>query len=1032
MFHKDTFRLIKKTFNRFFSLVMIVLIGVAFMMGLLSTRSIMEDNVDRYGDEYDLQDIQIYSSYGFDDADVEAIRSQSGVKNVFASRFADVYSTSSDGNVRVTRIEEIERDVDKFELIEGRLPEGYNEVVILDSGMTKGEYAIGETLTLSLDDKDIHDVLLTDRYVIVGIVKTPAYMSKTLGTGTLKNLDVEMVIYARNYNFKSEYYTTIYLTVDGSSEYGAFSSEYTDHIEEFKDDFEVFAKKQQEELKATLLSDYTTQIEDGEKELAEKKEEGLAKLEEAKQKLDDANIQIISGESQIQTLETVLNTALSRQKDLEKQYNKNAKTVNNKVAAIEKKDKQKRSFERIYAQLTADYATYSAMKRMLEDAGEAEYAENLKTQMAEIDAQYGGSVEKLYTEYSKLSRDKIYYDTLKEEINVVKKAENEARSEISRLKRQLAAGKKQYEQGLKDYQNGLAEFNAQIEKAELDIRKAYQELEELPGAQWMILDRGNHYSSVMYTNNAKQMGAIGIALPLLFFLVAALVCLTTMTRLVDEQRGQIGVFRALGFSKGQIVSKYVIYAMTATLTGSIAGIFVGMAIFPVVIYETWRLMYDLPEMIITFPMQYVVICFLAFSVLMSAVTAYVVNITLKEVPSQLMRPKAPKNARKVFLEKIGIIWKHLSFTGRITARNLIRYRSRALMTIIGVAGCTALLVVGWGIKDSIGDVVAIQFGQIYNYDYIVSMDGDTHVDELRAALEKDEFNEAVVPYMSYSSKVYLSGDEPTINVVVLDARDGNDMLNLHETDKKTDLKIRNSGVIITEKFAKNNGLRAGDTITIESASGIKQEVKINDICEMYFQHYLYISEDYYDTIFDEPVHYTELAVRNSEESAEEVAAYAKDTEGYESLTDFSSMADQFNTMIDALDFIILVIIITAGSLAFVVLINLTQVNISERIREIATLKVLGFHNSEVNTYIFKEILLLSLAGGIIGLPLGVVEHHFIMNIINMEMIMFGMNIKIPSFAMAFGITIVFTGIVLFFMRRPLRRVEMIESLKSVE
>ncbi|MBR5730315.1 MAG: ABC transporter permease, partial [Firmicutes bacterium] len=762
MFHKDTVRLIKKTFNRFFSLLMIVLIGSAFMMGLLSTRPIMEDNVDRYADEESLQDIQFYSAYGFCDEDIDAIREQECVEEVFASRFRDVYSLSSAGNVRVTRVEEAERSLDRFELIEGRMPESPDEALVLDSGMTKGEYSTGEHLSLFLEDDDISEILSGTEYTIVGVVKTSSYMAKTLGTGTLKNLDLEMVIYVPAENFISEYYTTVYATVSGARGLETFGSDYKALIAEAKDDLEGFARKQQDYLKDTLLAEYKDKIAEGEAELEEKRAEGQQELDDAKKQLDDANIQIISSEAQISTLEATLNTLLSRQRSLEKQYGENSKTTADRIAQIESDSGL--SFDEYYTAVLADYGTYTAMSSLIEQADTALIRDQLERTRAQLDGKYEGGVEAAYQEVDKLYRDRIYYDALDEEIRLAKEAEGRARREIASMRYQVRNGREEYEKGLEDYNKGLIEFNTEIEKAELDIRKAYQELEELPDAQWMVLDRESHYSTYMYQNNTKQMGAIGISLPFLFFLVAALVCLTTMTRLVDEQRGQIGIFRALGFSRGQIVGKYVGYALLASFIGSILGIFVGMAIFPVVIYETWRLMYDLPTLNMFIPLSYAAVSIFSFAVLIAVVTAYVVNKTLKEMPSQLMRPKPPKNARKVFLEKIPFIWNRLSFTFRITARNLIRYKARALMTIIGVAGCTGLLVVGWGIKDSISDIVAIQFGEIYNYDYTVNMDSDANIDEIIETLKKDDTNEGVAPYMTYASKVYVNGKEPTINV----------------------------------------------------------------------------------------------------------------------------------------------------------------------------------------------------------------------------------------------------------------------------
>ena len=352
------------------------------------------------------------------------------------------------------------------------------------------------------------------------------------------------------------------------------------------------------------------------------------------------------------------------------------------------------------------------------------------------------------------------------------------------------------------------------------------------------------------------------------------------------------------------------------------------------------------------------------------------------------------------------------------------------MTVIGVAGCTALLVVGFGIKDSISDIVSIQYGQIFAYDYQIDLENDHHLSENISVLKKDLNNNEVVPFMTYTTKAYMNNDDGTLTVEVFDARESRQVLNLRQRDHRTDIELDNSGVVISEKFCINHKLKEGDYITIESQNGLKREVKIAKICEFYFQHYLFISEEYYEEIFGENVHANSIAV-----STDDVGSLKRDVddlEDYISMVDFSGLIAQFETMIKALDFIIAVIIVAAGSLALVVLINLIQVNIAERIREIATLKVLGFHDQEVNSYIFKEVLLLTVIGGLVGLPLGVAEHHFIMNVINMDMMMFGMNISLFSFSISFVITLVFTLLVSMFMRRHLRDIAMVESLKSVE
>lgn len=1111
MFHRDTFRMIRKTFNRFLSLVTITAIGVAFMMGLFSVREIMEKSVDVYDDACKLQDFQIYSSYGFDENDIEAIRKQEFVVDCFPSRMIDVFSRTPGGDIEVMRLEELTRTVNLYELVSGRLPYRDDEIVLVGDRANMNEYQIGQQVRVYLEDEELEELLLHDTYTVVGFVKTPAYMAKMLGTSTLKNQELNQVGYITNDNFLREYYTTVYITVNDAAALDGFSTQYDELISETKAEVEVFAVRQQDSLKGRLIDEYREKIEEGEKELEEKKTEGQKQLDEAKKQLDDANIQLIAGETQLQSMKTILNEATIQLRNIEKQIDSSGGTAKDQISEIEKNDPQHRDFATIMEEVAQDYATYNALKAMKDDQEggmyheQIEEAENENRQLrdrlnnelyperdrlnaiindenasqqekdearnalnsvnaeisdvqtqiqtneiliqnlnaiasastAEIDQRmqalddkYGGSIETTYNRYTTLYRDYMTLQALQSEKDMADETIARIRKEMADTRDELERGKKQYEAGLKKYSKSLITFNEEIEKAEAQIRKAYQDLEELPDAKWMVLDRDSHYTSYMYADNAKQMGAIGTTMPFLFYLVAALVCMTTMTRLVDEQRGQIGIFRALGFSKRKVIFKYVIYVLLATLIGSFIGLFAGMAIFPPVVYETWRLMYDLPPQLYLFPLKNVAICIAAFCLLMMVVTYFVTRSSISEMPSQLLRPKAPRNARKVFLEYIEFIWRRLSFTSKITARNLIRYKARFFMTVIGVAGCTGLLVVGWGVRDSISDVLDIQFNTLLNYNYTVKMENDHNLDGITAVLEDDLNNEYITPFMTYSAKVFRDDGEKVITVEVMDARKGNDVHNLRLTDNKTPVKMNNSGVIITQKFASLYGIHKGDYIVIESSSGIKAQVKVNDICEWYFQHYIFMSSDYYSLVFDEPVHCNSIAVKSL--NGTNLSKQLEDVEGFDSLLDFSAMIEQFNIMLEALKYIILVIIITAGSLAFVVLINLTQVNISERIREIATLKVLGFRHYEVNSYIFKEILLLSVIGGLIGLPLGVLEHHFIMGVIDMEMIKFGSNIKLLSFTLSYVITIIFTVIVLFFTRRPLREVQMIESLKSVE
>ncbi len=1097
MFNKDTFRLIRKTSNRFLSLFMIVMVASAFMMGLFSNATILRESVDIYDDELALQDIQLYSSYGFCDEDVEALRNNPDVKEVFASRFVDAYGGSEEGYISVFRIEELERNVDQFELVSGRMPRNYREALILGEGLESSDRLIGKKFRFFLNDEEIKDHLMFDTFTIVGTCKSPAYISKIQGPSNCENQDLDAVLYVPNQNFIFDYYTTIYLTLEGADERISYTSAYEDFVEEKTVSIESTRKDQESFLRDRIYDENMVKLNDAKKEFYEKKAEGEKELNDAKQKLDDANIEIIVGQSLIDSNKATLEISRQELESGEKLLESSEAQLNDGIRQAEAA--AGRDFDTLYTEVSAAYTSYIMIResnfdtvsytdrivgelqeekqqnlsRMAQidaemaalDPGAEDYADrradlelekqNLtirnavidetlsnydgidetaggtKQEMLDaIDAQFNGSIEETYIQLRTLYEGREKLKSSRRQLEEGREQLEEGEAALIEAQQKLDAGRREYERGLKEYNEGLMTFNDEIEKAQNDLNKAEEELNDLPNATWMILNRDSQYSAYMYKNTIRQMTSIGYALPFLFYLVAALVCMTTMTRLVDEQRSQIGIFMALGFSEGQVIGKYVLYALLAALSGSMIGIIGGQLVFPTVIYNTWRLMYDLPKIKLYFPVVYVVICIMAFSVLMSLVTFLVVRKTIQDMPSQLLRPKAPKSSKRVLLERIGFLWRRLSFTSKITARNIFRYKSRFLMTVIGVAGCTALLVVGFGIKDSISDIVSIQYGQIFAYDYQIDLENDHHLSENISVLKKDLNNNEVVPFMTYTTKAYMNNDDGTLTVEVFDARESRQVLNLRQRDHRTDIELDNSGVVISEKFCINHKLKEGDLITIESQNGLKREVKIAKICEFYFQHYLFISEEYYEEVFGENVHANSIAV--STDDVESLKKDVDDLEDYISMVDFSGLIAQFETMIKALNFIIAVIIVAAGSLALVVLINLIQVNIAERIREIATLKVLGFHDQEVNSYIFKEVLLLTVIGGLAGLPLGVAEHHFIMNVINMDMMMFGMNISLFSFSVSFVITLVFTLLVSMFMRRHLRDIAMVESLKSVE
>ena len=993
MFLKETFRLIKSTYKRFIALVLMTFIGVSFMMGLMSTRRIMIESVDKYYDEYCFQDIQLVSQFGFCSEDISELSKLNFVERLHASKFQDVYARKNGSeNEMVLRFTEAETTVNEIELTDGRMPEKFNEILYCPIGTINNTVKVGDTITVYLKDDEVRDHLKSAHYKVVGIVKSPEHMAKFSTTSNLNNLDLTALCYGMNDIFLNEYYSSVYLTVKNAARQLSFSDGYEYFIEKAVNEIEELAENQESFHRDNLLEKYQAELDEGKAEFEKQKEEGQGQLDDAKKQLDEAQIKIVSLETDLELMNYVIDEAQTK-----------VNGINSKLYKLKKDFNTK-------AQELSDKTGYDLLNSFEENLPKVINNENYRDEVSE------------------LILLKAEIEALQTVVDSSNSLVNSTRIKINSYNTQIEEGRKEYEDGLKEYEEAVVKFNEEIEKAELELRLAQQDLDDLPEARWYILERDKQYSSAMFKASADQMGVIGVSVPLLFYLVAALVSLTTMTRLVDEQRLTIGTYRALGFTKREIINKYLIYALSASLIGSIAGVIVGLPVFPTIIYTCWKLMYKFPAMKLAVPLDSLFISIVSFTVLLSLVTVFVVHKNLKDNPAALLRPVAPKTGKKTFIEKIPFIWKRLTFTSKVTARNLIRYKTRFFMTVIGVAGCTSLLVLGFGIKDSVSSVITRQYETILKYMQIVNLEDDSETEEIVNMLNESDICKDVTAFMSYSTKAYLPEENKTLTLEVYDKN--NDVLNLLKTDTKTEIKLSNNGAIVSQKFAMNEGLKAGDTVTVESKNGIKADVYIEEICEWHFEHFIFMSKDYYESVFNEKAEYNSIALNTDD--TDSLRAMLEDYESFKSISDHSSTITNFNNMISALNLIVVVVIVVAGALAFVVLINLINVNISERIREIATLKVLGFNNREVNSYIFKEIMALTLIGAVLGLPLGKIEENVIMTVINMENILFSYTIKPFTYIISFAITIIFTVIVMLITRKSLRKIEMVESLKSVE
>ncbi len=608
--------------------------------------------------------------------------------------------------------------------------------------------------------------------------------------------------------------------------------------------------------------------------------------------------------------------------------------------------------------------------------------------------------------------------------------------ELENGRRELADGEQAYEEGKAEAQAELDDAWEQILDAESDVR-------EIEQGKWILGDRDDNVSFSSYDSNAQRIANIATVFPVFFFLVAALVALTTMTRMVEEERLQIGTMKALGYSRGKIAAKYLLYALAASLAGSAVGMVIGMQLFPSIILNAYNIMYDLPVLKTPFNTLFGAIATGTAVACTLLATLNACWAELREQPASLMLPKAPKAGKRILLEHIRPVWRRMRFTHKVTARNLFLYKKRFFMTVVGIAGCTALLVTGFGVRDSISDIVEKQFDDLAHYQLMVSIQDEsaTQGKELQALLNDTSRITGYLPVAQQDVTVVPEGDTAADNLYITVPTDTvamNDYFTFRHRNGGGSIELGEGSVIITEKLAERQGLKAGDIITVEDADGNTASFTITDVCENYISHYLYMSVGVYEAAFGKAPETNLLLCQladgmDEDPQAEEALAtellQCRDVAGAQFTHELTA---SFSQSLGSINYIVVVLIIAAGALAFVVLYNLTNINISERAKELATIKVLGFYDSEVGAYIYRETSLLTLIGTACGLAFGVALHTFVIRTAEVDMVMFGRSIYPLSFVWSALLTILFSLLVNAVMYRKLKAISMVESMKAPE
>ncbi len=1015
---KTITREIRSSFGRFIAIIAIVALGVGFLVGILSSTPDMKATADKYYIDYSMSDFDLKSTMGFTEDDIDAIENIDEIKTVMPARVTDALVSINNETVTAGRILGLDINnitVNKLDLKKGRMPENRKECVIEKPSNSMEDVSIGDTIIISDENEDVDDTYRQKKFKVVGIVDSPYYFCTNKEPASVGTGRTGVILYTWMNAYDMDIYTDMFVLTAYRDE--AFSDKYDSYIEDVTEEIEKVSDIRIPARHQEIIDEAMEEVQDAKDTLAEEKAKAEKEFADAEKELADGQAEYDKGLAELETAKKDVDSGLERINDSKQQI------ADGRTQLTAGK-----------AQLDASKAQLDAVKPDVDQAkaalaAGAELPEEVLNQIAAYDegmaAWESGS--------SALAEQETALDAAEAEIKKNEKVLDDANAEITENEALLRDASTELTDGRKELADGRAEAAAEFADAESKIAEAEAEIADIEKPEWYILDRNSNLSYAKYSIDVEKVAAIATVFPIFFFLVAALVSLTTMTRMVEEERIQIGTLKALGFRRRTIASKYMIYCGIATVIGCIAGLSVGFKVLPTVIAMAFASQYDLPPLITEFNVNYAILsCGLEILCTLGA-TWLACRHTLAEKPSALMIPRAPKAGKRILLERASYIWNKLSFTHKATARNVFRYKKHLFMTVIGIAGCTALIVAGFGIKDSLNALVNTQFNDLLKYDMHIELTEDKSDKILNDFLKDKEalsLSTSTVDIKSANNKEQIS----TTLYVPEDSDKLKDFVVLRDRKTHEPVPFNDDSVIITEKMADVLKVSPGDTITVVDPDGVPAEFKLTGITENYAGCYAYIASDVYSAKVDS-VEYNCYLLDSGitgHQAQDAATSLLLDSE-YVSSTEFTSQSrETYQIILDSLEFLVYVLVIFAGLLAVVVLYNLTNININERIRELATLRVLGYHHREVAMYIFREIGILTILGTIAGLILGKILHYYVIIIAESTDMVFGRQLEPMTYILAAAFTLLFSLLVDLLMLRKLRNIDMAASMKAVD
>ncbi|MCO8295695.1 FtsX-like permease family protein [Tetragenococcus halophilus] len=977
---KDIRRSVTGSWGRFFSILSLMALGTFAFVGLKVTGPDMRATAENFYDQTNLADMTLTSTWGLDDSDQDLLAKADKLDKVEYGYLEDVTVKDTDTSMRIFSAPE---DLSQYEVVKGNMPQNKNEIVL--DYQQQGNYKIGDEIKLSQEESEdsddneesAQDILDRTSYKVVGFVKsseiteTSNIGQTTVGTGQLDSYGV-----VPEENFDSDVYMIARMDFSDTQNLNAYSDNYDRLIRKHQKSVEELFADQDEKRLNDVKEDQQKEIDDGWDEINDTKQEladAQSQLEDAKDQIQDAQAEIDDNQAELDEEVTQAQSQIDdSQQQLEQGRSSVATAQNPAVAEEELRNKE--------AELT-----------------------QAKNNLANEQAQ--------------------------------------GQQQLDQAQEELADQQEEYEENKADYEDQKQEADEEIPDKEQDLRDAQDELDDLEAPDYTFEDRKDGNPGYkQYLENSQRVDILSNIFPVFLFAIAVLVSLTTMTRFVDEERINSGTLKALGYSNWDVKKKFVVYGIISSALGALIGTALGHTLLPTVIFEAYAASSTFDQVTLNFSPFYTFIGF-GIAIICTTLPAYLVaNRELKEKTAQLLVAKPPKKGSRILLERITPIWNRMSFTYKVTARNLFRYKKRMFMTIFGVAGCAALLVTGFGIRDSLTGIVDHQFDDLVKYDLIVSKTDDLSDDEQEQLDEKldqsDISNDTDVHYEELNVRAGENNDTQDITMLVPDDERAFDQdVEMVNRQSQKQLSLPDDGAIFSEKLADLLGAEKGDTVSLDDEDGQSHSVKVAGVTEMYMGHYIYMNQEAYQNSFDsagDPNGYLVTLNNTTQDNIDEQSSSFMDLDGVQGVVQSSAISEQIDNVIDGLNNVILVLITCATLLALVVIYNLTNINVSERIRELSTIKVLGFYDREVTMYIYRETILLSILGILAGYVVGYYLHGFIMQTLPPDDAMFSPGLQLSNFILSAGITLLITFILMFVIHRKLKNIDMLEALQSAD